>query len=207
MDGGPVARVTRPAFRMSLFGGLIEQLSGRQSGGIFATMPLTRCDVADVAVTMFLVVPLHEAVDPFPSRDQAREWLARISRRVLQRPKQTLRMRMVVPDRWAAERRHDAEPLQGRQHGRALHRAAIVRVQHQAGFADTLGQTGLADQDAGMFGLLVLVHLPPDDLATEDVFHEVEPVEDPVDRRGPLCQRSCPVSGFENLGGRGGGRT
>jgi len=186
IDRGPVARVTRPAFRPRLFGSLIEPLSGRQDGAIFATVPLPRCDIADAAVAMFLVVPLHEAVDPFTCRFQAREWLAWIGRRVLQRPKQTLRKRVVITHRRPTERRHDAKSLQSRQHGRALHRAAVVRVQHQAGFADTLGQTGLAYQDAGMRGLFVLVHFPAHDLPAEDVLHQVEPVESPADRRGQV---------------------
>jgi hypothetical protein len=46
-------------------------------------MPLARCDIADRAVPMFLVVPLHETMNPFTRRCQALEWLVRIRRCVL----------------------------------------------------------------------------------------------------------------------------
>ena len=37
-----------------------------------------------------------------------------------------------------------------------------------------------------MRGLLVLVHLPADDLAAEGVLHQVESIEGPTDRRGQV---------------------
>ena len=49
---------------MRLLGGFIELLARRQNGRIFAAMPLTGRDVADGAVAVFLVVPLHESMDP-----------------------------------------------------------------------------------------------------------------------------------------------
>ena len=133
-------------------------------------------------MAVFLVVPLHEAMDPFAGRAQTRERLARIGWRVFQRPDLTLRVEIVITDRRPTEVGRNVEPLQGRQHGRTLHRAAIVRMQHESGFTDALGQTGLADQNAGMRGLFVLMHFPADDLAAGDVLDQVQPVEGPTGR-------------------------
>ena len=56
-------------------------------GDVLATVALTRRHVADAAVAVLFVVPLHEKMDPLTRRFEARERLVRIRWRVLQGPK------------------------------------------------------------------------------------------------------------------------
>jgi len=87
---------------------------------------------ADAAVAMLGVVPGDKARDPGSCLLDAIEGLVRVLGPVLQRPEERLDVRVVVAHARAAEGRHDAEVLQGRQHRRAAHWPAVVRVQHQA---------------------------------------------------------------------------
>ncbi len=59
-------------------------------------MTLIRCHVANSAVTVLMVVPLHKAMHPFACRLNAFERLARVGWRIFQRTKQALRIRVVV---------------------------------------------------------------------------------------------------------------
>ena len=80
-------------------------------------MPAGRCDVANGAMEVLVVVPGDECGDPVASRGDCIEGLARIARAVLQRAEQGLRERVVVADAGAAERGDHAETLQGGAHG------------------------------------------------------------------------------------------
>ena len=70
------------------------------------------------------------------------------------------------------------------QHRGSFHRPTVISVQHQAVFTDTLTQASLADQHAGMICRLILMHLPADDLAAEDIQCQVESVEGAPDTGG-----------------------
>lgn len=96
-----------------------------------ASMSLRRGHELQGAVAMFMVVPGHEAVHPVPGLLQRVEGPLRPQRAVLRRAEQGLGIGVVIAHPRAAERGHHAQVLHGRQHGRALHRAAVVRVQYQ----------------------------------------------------------------------------
>src|ERR1043165_5524965 len=98
----------------------------REQLEVVALVPCARGHEADAAVEMLGVVPAHERSDPGSGRIEAGEWLRRVARAVLQRPEERLGEGIVVADTRTAERRQDAEPLEGGEHGGALHRAAVV---------------------------------------------------------------------------------
>ncbi len=63
-DGLPVARLPTPARRMSLPGAFVDLVSGRQDLVVMPFMARGRADVADTAVQMSMVVPVHELRRP-----------------------------------------------------------------------------------------------------------------------------------------------
>lgn len=147
-------------------------------------MALCRRHVFDRAVTMLIVVPGNELVDPRARCFDTLERLAGIGWRVLERAEQALGVWVVVAHRWSAERWDDAQPLQRRQHGGALHGAPVVSVQGQLAKANTFCQTGFADQGAGVLCQLFRVDFPTHDLAAEDVLNHVQPIELSADTAG-----------------------
>ena len=68
----------------------------RQDRLVVAPVPLRRCNEADAAVAMPVVVPRDEVVHPGPGRRQTGKALFRPLRAVLQRPEQGFRIRVVV---------------------------------------------------------------------------------------------------------------
>ena len=128
-------------------------------------------------MTVCAVVPVDEGMYPFPCCLDAVERLVRVSGAVFHAPEQALRAGVVVAHRRSTERGQHAGSLQCRQHGRALHRRAVIRVQHQALFADAFGPPGLANQLGRQVGRFPLVHLPAHDLAAVDIHRQVEAVE------------------------------
>src|SRR6185436_5019111 len=91
--------------------------------------------------------------------------------------------RVVVTDAWPAEGGRHPEPLQGREHCRALHGPAVVGVQDELAGLDVLGRARRSDQGGRELHRLLLVDVPADDLAAPDVEDEVEVVEGPADTR------------------------
>jgi len=63
-DVRPVARVAGPARGMAFTGILVERVASGQDGDIVTVMALGGADVADAAVVMFDVVPMHESGRP-----------------------------------------------------------------------------------------------------------------------------------------------
>jgi hypothetical protein len=96
-----------------------------------AVMPLVGGHEADGTVAMLAVVPGDETGDPAMSGREVRERQAGVRRCVLQRSEERFRVRVVVGDVGATERRHDAQPLQRRDHGAATHRLAVVGVENE----------------------------------------------------------------------------
>ncbi len=92
-------------------------------------MALGRGHEANGAMPVFVVVPLHQVVHPLLGDGQIGKRLQRVLRTVFQGFEQRFRIRIVVTDRRSAERGHDAELLQGSEHGRAFHGAAVVGMQ------------------------------------------------------------------------------
>jgi hypothetical protein len=64
---------TRPTFRMTRFGGLVDSISSRQEDPIVARVAFGRGHIANAAVTMLLVVPAHKRQCPFAGRLKAFE--------------------------------------------------------------------------------------------------------------------------------------
>lgn len=63
-DRSPVARRAGPALRVQVPRALIELLAAGQDALLLAAVALVGRDVTDPTMTMFRVVPAHEASDP-----------------------------------------------------------------------------------------------------------------------------------------------
>ena len=101
---------------------------------------------ADATVELFVVVPLDKRGDPCTGGVQACKGGGRRRGAVLQRPKQRLRKGIVVADRRATERGHDAQPLYGGQHGRAFHRPPVIRMHGHLMLLDALHMADGVDE-------------------------------------------------------------
>ena len=153
---------------------------------------LAGCDEPDGAVTVFLVVPMHEALHPLACLLHIVKGLVRVGRGVFERAEQGLRVRVVVTHRRATERGHDAQPLQRGEHRGTLHGAAVVGVQHQLITAHLLAQTGSAHQDGRMAGQFLGMHLPAHNGAAVDVHDHVQAPELPFDGAGQVGDVPAP---------------
>src|SRR5215216_2675330 len=63
-DRGPVAGRPAPAARMALAHLLVQGMAGGEDGAVLAGMALRRGDIADAAVPVLVVVPVHEGGCP-----------------------------------------------------------------------------------------------------------------------------------------------
>ena len=80
----PVARGAFPAQRITLPGALVKRCTAIQDALIKICMTLGRRHKPDRAVTMLVVVPLHQFGDPVAGRSQGVERFERIGRPVFQ---------------------------------------------------------------------------------------------------------------------------
>jgi hypothetical protein len=87
---------------------------------VVTSVTLAGSNEADGAVAVLIVVPGHEPADPGLGSEQRSEGLGRVFGAVLHRSEERLDERVVIADPWPAEGWHDAELLQGREHGGAL---------------------------------------------------------------------------------------
>ncbi len=126
---------------------------------------------------MLAVVPGDEAFDPGTSLRDCGERAARVLGPVLEGPEERPGVWIIVADARTAEGRDDAEALERGEHRGALHRSAVVRVQHQTTGADPLAATGIIDEAGGDVHRLFRVQRPADALAAIDVNDEVQEVE------------------------------
>src|SRR3712207_7932894 len=69
-DRGPVAGRPAPAARIGFAGLLVQRMAGGEDGTVPAGMALRRGDVADAAVPVLVVVPVHERGRPLPRLGQ-----------------------------------------------------------------------------------------------------------------------------------------
>ena len=99
--------------------------------------------------------------------------------------------RVVIAHAGTAEGRHDAQPLQGREHGGPFHGGAVVRVQNQPGLT-LLVATSSPDELGGQLVRLALVDRPGHDLAAPDVLDQVEVIEGSSDRRAQVRDVPAP---------------
>ena len=67
--------------------------------------------------------------------------------------------------------------LQGRLQSRAFHRAPVVGMEHERTGEAAFGPDGTAHDNGRVLRAFAAIDLPADDLAAEDVHHEVETEE------------------------------
>src|SRR5690606_20735153 len=97
-----------------------------KNGVLLPIMSLLGCYELDAAVAVLRVVPSHEAQHPLACLIDRSKRLLRIGWGVFQRSEQGFRVGVVVTHRRPAERWHNAQTLQSRQHGGAFHGRAVV---------------------------------------------------------------------------------
>ena len=119
-DGAPGSGFPAPAARVPGLRFSIDLLAPGEDGHIVAVVPLHRRHVLGPAVPVLLVVPLHEAVNPFTSGLQAPEPVGRIAGHCLAGGKKRFRERVVVGDPRPAVRGLNVQGCQSRSQGRPL---------------------------------------------------------------------------------------
>src|SRR5688500_14625672 len=102
-DWRPVSDVASPPFWVGATGSFVKLAALREDGVLGAEVTLIRRHIADAAVAMLTVVPGNELRDPAPCSGQIDEGRSRVCRRVLQRTKQGLRVRVIVRNMRATE--------------------------------------------------------------------------------------------------------
>jgi hypothetical protein len=106
-----------PALRIALSCVLVDRVAGGEQGAILPGMSLCRGDIADAAVPVFVVVPLHEALRPLPGSVQISKSLDRELRLIFRCAEQRLGEGVVIADARARLGWLDAEPV---QHGQTV---------------------------------------------------------------------------------------
>jgi hypothetical protein len=110
--GRPIAGSTAPPFWVCIASPSIELVAATEDIALPAAVTLIRCDIADGTVAIFEVVPRDEALDPTLSRSNAGKGCRWVGWGVLQRPEQSLGVRIIVRDVGATERGDYSQPLQ-----------------------------------------------------------------------------------------------
>lgn len=125
--GLPVARMETPARRMSLAGAFVDLLSGSQDLMIMSFVLCRWAHVADAAVQVSVVVPVHELHRRVARGLQVGKAPHRKLGPVLGGAEQRLDEGVVIGHTRMRLRRLDAKPLQHRQRRRrGLERGAVV---------------------------------------------------------------------------------
>ena len=137
----PVSSFPRPAVRTATTGLLVNAMAVFQDGLLAAIVAIIGSHEADRAVQMHGIVPDDELIDPGLRFFQTLEGPGRILWTVLQGSKEGLRVGIVITDAGTREGGHYAQLLQGGQHGGALHRSAVIGMQHEALGVERMGQT------------------------------------------------------------------
>src|SRR6476659_10380490 len=106
---------------------------------------------------MFLIVPCHETGNPALRVLPAGEPRCRPVRPVLAGAEQGFGEGVIVADPWPAVGGDDAEPLEGGLHGGALHRTAVVGMQHEGTGEAALGPDRLAREIGSVLGAFARV--------------------------------------------------
>lgn len=121
-----------------------------------------------------MIIPYHEGVDPGARRVETATRLRGKGGVVFQGTQQRFGVRVVIAHPRPTEGRHAPEALHGGEHGGAFHRAAVVRVQHEAGRRDGLLVTHPREQRHCVRVTLRWIHRPADDAATPNIHDQVE---------------------------------
>ena len=166
-DRCPVAGLTAPASRIARASFLIERVTASKQRAILPGMSFSRRDVADAAVMVLVVVPVHEAGGPLPGGIEISEALGWKGGTVLGGAEEGFGEGIVVADPRAGVGGPDAEPGEHGKYSGGLERGAVVAVQHRFGRrgVHALGKRGTPGKVGGMIGAVGLMHLEADDLA------------------------------------------
>jgi len=108
-DRIPVASSTRPASRVLLPGPKVHRMASGENRPIFAGVALCRRDIADAAMAVRVVVPMHETRRPGARLVKIGKALGGKLRAILGIAEQGLDEGVVVRDTRAGIRRLDAE--------------------------------------------------------------------------------------------------
>ena len=190
-NGPPVSGISRPSLGVPLPGSLIHLCSVLEKVPVLSPMPLGRRHKFEGAMAVMIVVPPHKGRHPLASLLQGVEGpIHRIVRAIFHRFEEGLRIRIVVADGRTPERGTNPQFLKHAEHGGALHRGAIVRMQNDPGRLASLGlpKHGLFEGFRRMVGGFAGPDLPSDDLPAVEIQKEVEIEKLPLDQRG---QRGC----------------
>src|SRR3954454_11620145 len=141
-------------------------------------------DEPDRAMAVFLIIPSHETGDPVLRIRLACEPRCRPIRPVLAGAEQGFGERVIVADPRPAVGGNDTKPFEGGLHGGALHRTAIVGMQHERADEAALGPDRLAHEIGGVLSAFARVNLPGHDLSAEDVEDQVQVEEHAPDWTG-----------------------
>ncbi len=144
--------------------------------GLAAVALLGRHEL-DAAVTVLVVVPIHEQRHPLAGLAFAGEWPVLVVGPVLDRAEKGFGVRIVVRHSWPGERTQHAQLFQpGFKRGSA-HGVAVVGMEDQwlaAPPTDSLAGTGPAHQIGCNGWVFSLGDIPGHHLAAPDVDHQVE---------------------------------
>ena len=170
----PVPGGAAPAPWIGCFGLFVERLARHQDSDVGPFVTLSRRDEFERRVAVLGVVPAHELQHPRPHGFQRLEALPRIAGVVFEGAEEGFGLGVVVRDARAAERRRNAELLQGRQHRGPLHRAAVVRMQYHLVRRDFFSHANIAHDVAGQFTAFCIINLPANDFAAKNIDEQIQ---------------------------------
>ena len=173
----PRALFLRPAFGTAPTRACVDAATRSEDLDVDTRVSVRGRNEADAAVLMLVVVPVRERRYPLACIVETREAGDGICWAVLESAEQRFRERVVVGHARPAERRHNSETLQRREHRGSLHRAAVVRVQHPPREIAASVLTHALDEPRGMVTRLRLVYVPTEDLPAPHILDEVEEEE------------------------------
>src|SRR5574343_687025 len=149
-----------------------------QDVSVLPRVSLRRDHIADTAVAVIEVVPMHEVARPFTCVVQARQSLVRELGPVLGCAKQTLHKCVVIAHPRPGVRGLDAQPVQHGDDGGGFDGRAVVAVQHRSLISlvqgNAFGQCRAMHQMRGVLPVIFGVNLPPHDLAAVEVQDQVQ---------------------------------
>ena len=173
-DRCPVARRATPSRRMFRSSLCVHEVTLGEDRGVSSRVPIVRRDKANGTVLMHVIVPLHELRDPARGGGDIGKRVRRIRGTVFERPKERFGIRIVVAHARPAEGRQHPQAFERDEHGRAFHRAAVIRMQCQARRIAVRRATRCGKQFRRVLRRFGRVHRPADDLPTPDIDDQIQ---------------------------------
>ncbi len=174
VDARPVAGLAGPAFGMRRARGAKHLIPLREDGDVAMRVSIVWRHEMNGTVLVYVIVPLYEGGDPLRRIGDRGKRLRGKARAILQRAKQRFGVGIVVTHARPTEGRNHPQAFERADHRRALHWAAVVRVQHEPLGIERAVVTDLREQ-CGRVGLgLCGMHGPAHDAAAPDIHHEIQ---------------------------------